>query len=85
MERDQKRVMERACYQVNIAQFIEPEVVDGCGDCWEIVGLESVSTERHGSTEAGQNPPIRDTLTAAQLHHTDQHGEEIFIEAKYKL
>lgn len=62
---------EQVFYQINITQFIEPEVIDGRGDCWEIVGLEPISAERHGSAEAGQNPPIRHTLSAAQLRHTD--------------
>lgn len=71
-----KKWKEQVYYQINVTQLIEPEVVDGRGDCWEVVLLESVSTEGHGSTEAGQNPPIGHALTAAQLRHTDQHAEQ---------
>lgn len=45
-------------YQVDIAELIEPEVVDGGGDGWKVVGLETSVTETNSSTQPGQNPPV---------------------------
>lgn len=40
-------------YQIDIAELVEPEVVDGSGDGWEVVRLEASVTERHSSTQPG--------------------------------
>lgn len=45
-------------YQVNIAELIEPEVVDGGGDGWKVIGLEARVTETNCSTQPRQNPPV---------------------------
>lgn len=45
-------------YQVYITELIEPEVVDGSGDGWEVVGLEASVTESNSSTQPGQDPPV---------------------------
>lgn len=45
-------------YQVDIAELVEPEVVDGGGDGWKFVSLEAGITESDGGTQPGQNPPV---------------------------
>lgn len=45
-------------YQVDIAELIEPEVVDGGGDGWEVIGLEASVTETNCRTQPRQNPPV---------------------------
>lgn len=45
-------------YQVDITQLIQPEVVDGGRDGWEVIGLESSITETNSSAQSRQNPPV---------------------------
>jgi hypothetical protein len=45
-------------HQIDVTELVEPEVVDGCGDSWEVVGLEPCITQTHSSTQTGQNPPV---------------------------
>lgn len=51
-------VVSKVPYQVDITQLIQPEVVDGGRDGWEVVGLESSITETNSSTQSRQNPPV---------------------------
>lgn len=60
-------------YQINITELIQPEIVDGSGDCRKIVGLESVITQRYCCAQTRQNPAIRHTFTATQLRDTQSH------------
>lgn len=58
-------------YQINITELVQPEIVNGSGDCRKIVGLESVITLRYCCAQTGQNPAIRHTFTATQLRDTE--------------
>lgn len=57
----------RASYQVDVAQLIQPEVVDGRGEAREVIGLERGVAEGDGGAQPRQNPPVGDALLAAQL------------------
>lgn len=57
----------RASYQVDVAQLVQPEVVDGRGEAREVVGLERGVAEGDGGAQPRQNPPVGDALLAAQL------------------
>lgn len=68
-------------YQVDIAELIEPEVVDGGGDGWKVVGLETSVTETNSSTQPGQNPPVWYALLSTQLRRSnDVERRNIFIQ-----
>lgn len=54
-------------YQVDIAELVQPEVVDGGCDGWEVVGLEGSVTEANSSAQSRQNPPVGYTLVSTQL------------------
>lgn len=54
-------------YQIDVTELIQPEIVDGSGDCGKIVGLESAITQCYCCAQTRQNPAIRDTFTATQL------------------
>lgn len=69
-------------YQVDVTQLVEPEVVDGGGDAWEIVGLERSVAESDGGAESRQNPSVGDALLTAQL--TAQVEHVIFL-ARFPL
>lgn len=64
----------RIYYQIDVTQFVEPEVIDGRGDPREIVGLESGLALDHGGTEAGQDPAVRNILLATQLREKQTVG-----------
>ena len=48
----------KVSYQVDVAELVQPEVVDGGGDGWEVVGLEGSVTETNSSAQPRQNPPV---------------------------
>ncbi len=48
----------KVSYQIDIAEFVQPEVIDGGGDSWEVVGLKASITEANSSTQSRQNPPV---------------------------
>lgn len=39
-------------YQVDITELVQPEVVDGGCDGWEVVGLEASITETNSGTQS---------------------------------
>lgn len=63
----------RASYQVDVAQLVQPEVVDGRGEAREVVGLERGVAEGDGGAQPRQNPPVGDALLAAQLTTQDEN------------
>ncbi len=63
-------------YQIDIAELVQPEIVDGSGDCGKIVGLKSTITQRYCCTQTGQNPAVRHTFTATQLRDTESHVQK---------
>lgn len=65
-------------YQINITKLIQPEVVDGCGNAWEVVGLEAGVTESNSSAEPGQNPPVWYTLLPGQLSGLKGKWDKMF-------
>lgn len=57
----------QASYQVDVTQLVQPEVVNGRGEAWEVVALERSVAESDGGTQSGQDPPVGDALLATQL------------------
>lgn len=55
---DERRRRLKVSYQVDVAELVQPEVVDGRCDGWEVVGLEAGITETNSGTQSGQNPPV---------------------------
>lgn len=56
-----------APYQVDITQLVQPEVVNGRCDGWEVVGPERSIAQSHSCAQPRENPPVRYTLLSAQL------------------
>lgn len=48
----------KVSYQIHITELVQPEVVDGGGDGWEVVGLEAGITETDSGAQSRQNPPV---------------------------
>ncbi len=48
----------KVSHQVDIAEFVQPEVIDGGCDGWEVVGLEAGITEANSSAQSRQNPSV---------------------------
>lgn len=48
----------KSSYQVDVTEFVQPEVVDGGRDGWEVVSLEAGITQTDSSTQSRQNPPV---------------------------
>lgn len=58
---------QKVSYQVDVTELVQPEVVDGGGDGWEVVGLKAGVTVSNSSAQPGQNPPVWHTLLSIQL------------------
>lgn len=54
-------------YQVDVAELVEPKVVDGGGDGGEVVCLEAGVAQTDGGAQPGQNPAVGNALLAAHL------------------
>ena len=54
-------------HQVDIAELVQPEVVDGCGNKREVVFLEALVGIIHGNCEATQDPPVHGGLLSCEL------------------
>lgn len=54
-------------YQVDVTQLVQPEVVDGSCNCWEVVRFECSITQTNSCAQSGQNPPVWYALLSAQL------------------
>ena len=54
-------------YQVDVAELIQPEVVDGGGAGRELVLLKGLITEAHGVGESAQNPLVHRPLVTHHL------------------
>ena len=53
--------------QVDITEFVEPEVVAGRGGALEVVAVEASVAGLHGAGQATQNPPVHVQLSTTQL------------------
>lgn len=54
-------------YQVDVTQLVQPEVVDGSCNCWEVVRFECSITQTNSCAQSRQNPPVWYALLSAQL------------------
>ena len=63
--------MSRHTYKVDIAQFVEEEVVDGGRGEREVVRLETSIARTHRVTESTQDPLIQKRTTSLRLREQE--------------